>query len=164
MTKLAEAIGLETLLWFHQDSANGKTWDKSVFQSFLGHMTFHSQLYLWLWVRYPQTCDIVKVLQNNFKKYYLSSLPKFPTLNYGIALAFPCLLAVSDHWLSYNAQIIVPCQSVTLAHSIILLDTSLVQWLYLKHHSEFTRVKVGWDFQTAASKIKRGTPIKLTLR
>ena len=31
-TKLAEAFGIETMLWCHQDSANGKTVDKSVFQ------------------------------------------------------------------------------------------------------------------------------------
>ena len=44
VTKLDEAIGLETVLRSHQDSANGKTQDKSVFQSFLGQMTCHSQL------------------------------------------------------------------------------------------------------------------------
>ena len=44
VTILDEAIGLETVLWCHQDSVNGKTWDKSVFQSFLCHMTYHSQL------------------------------------------------------------------------------------------------------------------------
>ena len=39
VTKLVEAIGLETMLLCHQDAANGKTRDKSVFQSFLCHMT-----------------------------------------------------------------------------------------------------------------------------
>ena len=42
VTKFYEAIGFETVLWCHQDSANGKTWYKSVFQSFLCHMTWVS--------------------------------------------------------------------------------------------------------------------------
>ena len=43
VTKHDEAIGIETVLWYRQDSANGKTQDTSVFQSFIGHMTCHSQ-------------------------------------------------------------------------------------------------------------------------
>ena len=60
VTKLDETIGLETMLWCHQDSANGKTWDKSVFQSFLCHMIFHSQLESGQRQADRQTCNILK--------------------------------------------------------------------------------------------------------
>ena len=44
MTKLVVAFGLETVLGCHRDSSNWKNEDKSVFQSFLCHMTYYSQL------------------------------------------------------------------------------------------------------------------------